>query len=77
MIRFSAHTVKAWELGRHQPTKTIVKKLENVLQCSLAPCDLNQIDATLAQLREALLTLPSEKRNAALLALENLAKSYR
>ena len=77
LIGYSSHTVKAWELNRHQPTKQVIKKLELLLACSLAPCDLGHIDATLANVREAILSLPKDKKTAAILMLENLAKSYR
>lgn len=76
-IGYSAHTVKAWELDRHQPTKHIIKKIEHILKCSLAPCDIGHIDVTLASVRAAILSLPKDKKSAAILMLENLAKSYR
>ncbi len=76
-IGYSAHTVKAWELDRHQPTKHIIKKIEQILRCSLAPCDIGHIDSTLANVRDAIISLPKDRRSAAILMLENLAKSYR
>lgn len=76
-IGYSAHTVKAWELDRHQPTKHIIRKIEQILKCSLAPSDIGHIDATLASVREAIIHLPKDRKSAAILMLENLAKSYR
>ncbi|WP_067096086.1 helix-turn-helix domain-containing protein [Marinomonas atlantica] len=79
-LQCSAHTIKAWELDRHIPTRAIIEKLQHALKTDLSPRDQlreSRADRALADLKTAILTLPTERQDAAILTLEHLAKSYR
>ncbi len=79
-IHYSQHTIKAWELDRHIPSKHIIKTLEKTLDTPLTPIDpalRNRTDKAFFDLKTKIISLPEEQQAAAIRAIEFLAKSYR